>query len=89
MRSTLATGAACFTLAALSTVPALGREAPPDPPVSHTPASALSVDRSGGGSSDDGGLETGWAIVLCGGAALAGGAAGFVGGRHRVAAPTA
>jgi hypothetical protein len=87
MRSTLATGATLVALAALPAGAALARPAPPDPPVAHeTPAANVAAAPDTGG--DHGGMATGWALVLGGGAALAGGAVGFAGGRtHRVQAP--
>jgi hypothetical protein len=94
MRTPFVSSAVVLTLAALAPAAAQARPAPPDPPVSHD-TSALVVpaaDRSAtNGSSDgDGGVAVGWAIALCGGAAVAGGAVGFARGRTtRVTVPAA
>ena len=91
MRSTIATGATLLTLVALPAGTALARPAPPDPPVSaDTSAPLVAAPRTPAHDNGGGGLATGWAILLCGGAAVAGGAVGFAGGRtHRVTAPLA
>jgi hypothetical protein len=95
MRTSLATSATIAALAALATAAAHARPAPPDPPVSSdtSPLVVKAADRpaTGGSSDGDGGVAVGWAIALCGGAAVAGGAVGFARGRttQRVTAPAA
>ena len=69
--------------AAAALAPAAGaRPAPPDVPVPpQAPEHVITRTTS------DGGLDAGWAVLLAGGAAAAGAAAGFAGARVRHTAP--
>ena len=81
MRHPVTTTTAALALAAAALAPAAGAHpAPLDRPVSsQSPQQVVSPQRQ----TDTGGLDAGWAIALCGGAALTGAAAGFAGGRVR------
>jgi hypothetical protein len=70
---------------AAALAPAAGaRPAPPDPPVAPVSSEQALVPAPGGG---DSGLDAGWIVAICGGAAAAGAAAGFAGARMRHTAP--
>jgi hypothetical protein len=70
-------------VAAAALAPAAGAmPAPPDRPIAPDSSYEQVVVPSQGGG--DHGLDAGWIVAICGGAAAAGAAAGFAGARVRV-----